>query len=171
MFKIGEVVAYGATGVCTVENICSTALNRAGTKTQECYVLRPVAAPTCLTYVPTANSLLTERMRPVLSADQIHAMLDSIREQPLEWIDDPRQRAEVFGGIAAAGLSAQLLQLIACLYLEKKNRCGDKRRFSAGDDRLLTAAERIVSEEFAYTLKIKPNQVSAYIADYLKQTI
>lgn len=170
MFQIGEVVAYGATGVCTIEDIRHMSLSRAGTKKQEYYVLKPVATPTCLTYVPTGNSQLTEKLRRVLTAHEIDAMLDSIRGQHLEWIDDARQRADVFGQIISKGLTADLLKLISCLYLEKKACSGKGRRFSTADERLLTSAERVVSEEFSYSLQIKPNQVTTYIAERMQET-
>lgn len=168
MFQIGEVVAYGATGVCTIEDVCYTSLSRAGTKKQEYYVLRPAATPTCLTYVPTGNSVLTEKMRRVLSREEINAMLASIRGQSLAWIEDARQRAEAYGQILSRGLSGDLLKLISCLYLEKKSCSGKGRRFSTADDRLLASAERMVSEEFSYSLNIKPDQVTAYIAEHLE---
>lgn len=170
MFQIGEIVAYGATGVCTIEDIRLMSMSRSGVKKQEYYVLKPMATPTCLTYVPV-SSPMTERMRRVLSASQIDAMLDAVREQRIDWIEDARQRAEVFGGIVSSGLTERLLLLIGCLYAEKKTCYGQGRRFSAADDRLLCSAERVVSEEFAYSLQIRPNQVTAYIAQRLNQSI
>ena len=65
MFQIGEVVAYGATGICKVEDVKVMSLSRTGADRQEYYILRPVATPTCATYVPTANEALTGKMRRV----------------------------------------------------------------------------------------------------------
>ena len=45
MFQIGEMVSYGATGICTVEDIRMESLSRAGTRKQEYYILRPAARP------------------------------------------------------------------------------------------------------------------------------
>lgn len=170
MFQIGEVVAYGATGVCTIDDIRLMSMSRSGTKKQEYYVLRPAATPTCLTYVPT-SSPLTEKMRRVLSKDQIDAMLSEIHGQALDWIDDARRRADSFGAIISGGLTAELLKLIGCLYEEKQACSGRGRRFSTADDRLLASAERVVSEEFSYALQISPGEVSSYIAEKLNQTI
>ena len=166
MFQIGEVVAYGATGVCTIDDIRLMSMSRSGTKKQEYYVLRPAATPTCLTYVPT-SSPLTEKMRRILRRDEIDAMLSDIRGQKLDWIEDTRRRADVFGAIISGGLTAELLKLIGCLYEEKQSCSGRGRRFSTADDRLLASAERVVSEEFSYSLQIKPSEVSAYIAERL----
>jgi len=167
MFQVGEVVAYGATGVCTVEAIEMRSMSRAGTKKQEYYVLRPLASPSCMTYVPTGNEVLTGRMRRVMSKTEIDAMLETIRGEKLLWIEDPRQRTEQYSQILARGLTGDLLKLIGCLFLEKKSCAGKGRRFSAADDRLLSNAERVVSEEFSYSLQIKPGQVVAYIAEHL----
>lgn len=164
MFQIGEVVSYGATGICTVEDIRYESLSRAGTKKQEYYILRPAAAPTCTTYVPTGNEALVARMRRIYSKEQIDSMIDSVRGQQLEWIEDTRHRADVYGQIVSQGISSRLLMLIACLYLEKKTRSKGGRKFCATDEKILSSAERMVSEEFSYALQIPQNQVSAYIA-------
>ena len=169
MFQIGEVVSYGATGICTIEDIRMESLSRSGVKKQEYYILRPAASPTCTTYVPTANETLTAKMRRVLCKDEIDAMILSVKGRQLEWIDDTRRRADAFGQILAGGISTELLKLIGCLYLEKKARSKGGKKFCATDEKILSSAERMVSEEFAYALQIAEKEVSAYIADRMGQ--
>lgn len=167
MFQIGEVVSYGATGICTIEDIREEALSRAGTRKQTYYILRPNASPTCITYVPVTNETLTAKMRRVYTRDEIDRLIDSIRGQKLLWIEDTRRRADAFGQILSKGISGELLKLIACLYLEKRSRAKGGKKFCATDEKLLSSAERMVSEEFSYSLQIPQNQVSAYIAEKL----
>ena len=171
MFEVGEVVSYGATGICTIEDIRLESLSRAGTKKQEYYILRPVATPTCATYVPVANETLTAKMRRIYTAQQIDELILSVKDQKLEWIEDTRRRADVFGQIVSRGISAELLMLISCLYLEKKSRSKGGRKFCATDEKLLASAERIVSEEFAYALQIPQKQVTSYIAGRMGNTV
>ena len=168
MFRVGEVVSYGATGICTVEGIEVISLSRARMGKQEYYILRPIAAPTCVTYVPTANEALTAKMRLVYTKKQIDDLLRSVKEEQIEWIEDTRRRTEAFSQIVSGGISASLLRLIACLYLEKQSRIASGRKFCATDEKILHSAERIVREEFAYALGIEPEQVTAYIAEKLK---
>ena len=165
MFRIGEVVSYGTAGICTIEDIRFESLSRTGTKKQEYYILRPAASPTCTTYVPTANAVLTAKMRRLYSREQIDGMIDSVRGQKLAWIEDTRQRADVYGQIVSQGISSRLLMLIACLYLEKMTRSKSGRKLCATDEKILISAERMVSEEFSYALQIPQNRVAAYIAD------
>ena len=169
MFQIGEVVSYGATGICTIEDIRLESLSKAGTKKQEFYILRPAATPTCTTYVPVGNEALTAKMRKILSKEEIDTLIDSVQGQRLEWIEDPRHRADAFGQIVSRGISPELLKLIACLYLEKGNRTQCGKKFPATDEKLLASAERLVSEEFAYALQIPEEEVSAYIAKRIKK--
>lgn len=168
MFQVGEVVAYGATGICKIEDIKVMSLSRAGTNKQEYYILRPAAAPTCTTYVPTANEALTGKMRRVFTAREIDDLIASVKGEQLEWIEDTRRRADAFSQVVAKGISPELLKLIGCLYLEKKARAGAGKKFCATDEKILNSAERIVSEEFAYALNIPQAEVSAYIADKMK---
>lgn len=169
MFQIGEVVSYGTTGICTIEDIRMESLSRAGARKQEYYILRPLATPTCVTYVPTANEALTSKMRPVMTAGDIDRMIDSVGGEVLPWIEDTRQRADAYQRILNGGISAELLRLIGCLYLEKKKRAKGGRKFCATDEKLLSSAERIVGEEFAYALHIPEKEVSAYIAERIQK--
>ncbi len=126
MFQIGQVVSYGTTGICTIEDIRQEALSKSGVKKQEYYVLRPLAAPTCTTYVPVSNEKLLAKIRPVMDKVQIDAMIDSTGGESLFWIEDTRRRTEAYQQVISGGISTELLKLIACLYLEKENRtqCG-----------------------------------------------
>lgn len=164
MYQIGTVVSYGTTGICTIEDIRMESLSRAGARKQEYYVLRPLATPTCVTYVPTGNEALTGKMRPVMTGEAIDSMIDAVGGETLPWIEDTRQRADAYQKILNGGISGELLRLIGCLYLEKKSRAKGGRKFCATDEKLLSSAERMVSEEFAYALHIPEKEVSAYIA-------
>ena len=165
MFQIGEVVSYSTTGVCTIVDIRMESLSRTGARKQEYYVLRPMATPSCVTYVPTGNPTLTAKMRQLMTGEEIDRMIDSVKGQSLEWIEDTRQRAESFQRILSGGISPDLLKLISRLYLEKKSRSRGGRKFCATDEKILTSAERILSEEFAYALRIPEKEVSEYIAN------
>ena len=84
MFEVGEVVSYGATGICTIEDIRLESLSRAGTRKQEYYILRPVATPTCTAYVPVGNEALTAKMRRIYTKEQIDAMVERLRTLCME---------------------------------------------------------------------------------------
>ncbi len=167
MYQIGDVVSYGTTGVCSIVDIRMDSMTRAGKK-QEFYILQPLATPTCTTMVPTGNETLLLKMRRVLTKDEIDAMLTSVRGQRLAWIEDTRQRAETYTQILSDGITGELLKLISCLYLEKKSRSQTGRKFCLTDEKLLSSAQRMVSEEFAYSLQIPKNQVAPYIAERME---
>lgn len=164
MFQIGEVVSYGTTGICTIEDIRCESLSRAGVKKQEYYVLRPAATPTCITYVPVGNEKLVGKIRRIMTREEIDQMIDSVKGQSLPWIEDTRQRSEAYQRVLSGGISGELLKLISCLYLEKKNRACGGKKFCATDEKILSSAERMVSEEFSYALQIGEKQVAPYIA-------
>ncbi len=171
MYRIGEVVSYGTVGICTVDDIRMESSGRGSTKKQEYYVLKPSATPTCMIYVPRTNESLTKKMRPILTKVQIDEMISSARGKKVPWIEDTRQRTDAYQQIVLKGISEELLLLIACLYEEKRAREEEKRKFCATDEKLLASAERLVSEEFSYSLQISREQVSAYIAQKIKTAI
>ena len=64
MFKIGEYVVYGNTGVCKVEDI--TTMDMVGTE-KEYYVLVPVYNKNGRAFLPVDNTKVV--IRPVLTKD------------------------------------------------------------------------------------------------------
>ena len=49
-------------------------------------------------YVPLDNERLIARMRPVLSQQELEALLVGADDAPLAWIDDPTERKDRFSG-------------------------------------------------------------------------
>ena len=68
MFEVGQTVLYGTEGVCRITEIQEM---KVGKKKSEYYVLKPVYRDGATIYVPMDNATLLNRMRQVLSAEEI----------------------------------------------------------------------------------------------------
>ena len=73
MFKVGEYVVYGNTGVCKVEDI--TTMDMVGTE-KEYYVLVPVYNKNGRAFLPVDNTKVV--IRPVLTKDEALKLIDTI---------------------------------------------------------------------------------------------
>ena len=78
MFQVGDMVCYGTAGAC---RIASHEARRYGDKVQNCFVLKPVFDKSMTICVPDGNPVLMERMHPVMTKEEILAL---IRELPGE---------------------------------------------------------------------------------------
>lgn len=161
MFSINEIVSYGSTGICKIEDIRSEKLNG---HNASYYILKPVYSPDSTVYLPIDNEALTSKMRYILTKQDVDSLIKRINKNSIDWIDNDQQRAETFGKIISSGIHNDILLLIKCLYNKKISLQNSNKKFHAADEKMLCAAEKIINEEFAYVLNIEPKDVNNYIS-------
>ena len=167
MFQVNDTVVYGSQSVCTLTEICE---RKIGGEKILYYVLKPVFDNKSAIYVPCANPKLVEKMRHILSAAEIYALIDSLQEDSLEWIPDDAQRKEEYNKIILSGDRKALAQLIRLLYLHKQRQKAAGKKFHNVDEQLLDRAQKLLHEEFAYVLRITPQEVPPFIAKQIEIT-
>lgn len=166
MYQAGETVFYGTEGVCRVEEIRDM---KVGRETAAYYVLRPIYREGSVVYVPVQNELLVSRMRPLLTKKQIDRMIDEVNEEDEDWIDDASERKAEFQRILVSADRRELLSMVRVLFLRRQNlqTCG--KRLRANDEQMLRDAERLLDDEFAVVLNIRPREVAEYIRSRVKE--
>ena len=159
MFERGDYVKYGAQGIFRIEGVRSMRFGP-GRAEERYYVLQPVAEGGAQVFVPAARELLTGRMRPVPTAEEIDSMIQSVRGQSLPWISDRKERTAGYKQILARRSEPELLLLVDCLYLQS---CRRAKGLSPGDAQLLKQAKEIIDEEFSFSLRLPAEKVGSYI--------
>lgn len=158
--KIGTYVMYGKTGVCLVKEQTTMA-------GELYYVLTPVGDSRSSVYVPCHNPDLLARMRPLLTREEIDALLSEIDTVRLAWIDDRNERAMLYRTITGSGDRKELVRLLACLMRKKQERIAIGKRLSSMDENFLQECVRLVQEEFSMVLGVSAREVGSYIQERL----
>ena len=161
MYRIGETVLYGTEGVCTIIEVREMKIGR---ETAKYYVLRPVYREGSTVFVPVNNQMLLAKMRPLLSVDEINAMLTDISGE-----EDASQRKTEFQRILLGGDRQELLRMIRTLYLHRQCLQEKGKRLRTNDDQMLRDAEKLLNDEFALVLGIKQREVPEYIRQRLEE--
>lgn len=169
-YQKGDYVRYGTDGVCIVADIeAMVSADRRSIKNY--YVLRPVADSGTKVFVPLDNPTLLGRMRAILTREEVdHAILESSRN-PLEWVADRSRRAEQFREIVKAAEPLALLQLCCCIHNRRLQLSREGKRLSDSDEAVLKQAEKLVENEFAFSLNIQRQEVGAYIHSLRNQAV
>ena len=154
-----EFVHYGAYGVCQVEDLRPMRFGP-GEPLRDYYVLRSVDQNGADIYVPADNPKLMSRMRPVPTQDEIDRLLAGVREDRLPWIEDRKQRLDTFRDILCRSDERELLLLARCLY---EKSLESARGLPSTDAQILKKAEAVISQTFAFSLRIDKQQVGGYI--------
>ncbi len=158
--KKNEYVRYGANGVCLIEDV--TKMKVSGDE-REFYVLRPVANGASTIYVPADNERLTERMKGVLSKSEIDSLISSARKQSIDWVNDRNERRELFHSIISKCDRRELLLLVSCVYQKKRELIANGKKLASSDDEALKVAERLIEDEFSFSLGLDGDKISDYI--------
>lgn len=163
MPRVNDYVNYSTHGICKIEDLRFIKFDSCASG-HDYYVLKPIARDTSSLFVPADNPILMERMRPVLSPEEIDQIILSVKDQNLLWISDRKQRSAQFQEILRTRDERELLLLISCLYLKSTET---EKGLSNTDAQVLKKAESIIDQEFSFSLKISTSSIGSYIRERL----
>ena len=158
--KIGEVVVYRKQGMYKIQEIKEQEI---GGISKNYYVLRSVYDSNSSLYVPTDAENISEVMEYILTKDEIHKIIEKSKESAMSWIENSGERSETFNAVIKEGDLVEILRLLR-LFIERKAQKDQKpvRNF-ARDEKVLSMAQKIISEAFAYPLGLTKSEVIDYI--------
>ena len=166
MLTVNSHVIYASVGACKITDIIT---RNFGAGNKQYYVLSPVFGNSSLFYVPTDNDAARSLMMPVLSRDQVEALINSMPSENPEWIADNRARNLTCSEILKSGDRTRLIRMIKAIYAKKTERSAAGKCLGTADEMALNKAENILYGEFALVLGIKPGEVVGYIEHRLAE--
>ena len=158
MFKIGDYVVYGNTGICRVEDI--TSLNMNGSE-KEYYVLVPAEGNNSRSFLPVDNTKVV--IRPVLTKEQAMNLIDDI--ESVEEIDaaNDKAREEKYRELAKKCDCRSWVSIIKTIYVRKKDRIAQGKKATATDDRYFKLAEDSLYSELGFAIGVDKNGMEEFI--------
>lgn len=160
MYSVNETVRYGGSGVCTVQDITTM---RFGRTRERYYVLKPVYQNASLIYVPVDNEALTSKMRPVLTREEVDALINEMPSVETAWQEDSQLRKESFDALLRSNQCRDLVVLIKTLQEHKIRRQKIGKALHVTDETYLREAQRLLFDELAGPLGLMPAQVHDYL--------
>lgn len=161
MFQPGELVVYGATGVCRVESIRQSEPHSA-LQGKTCYLLKPLYQDGVI-YTPVENKKVP--IRPVMTREDADALISLIPTMQAEACRAPTIQAltQHYQAVIRSGDRRYLIRLMMSIYAKQKQAEAQKRRLGMVDERYMKQAERLLYGELAAALEIPFDQVQPYI--------
>ena len=167
LFEAGSHVRYGGNGICLVDRV-EEIVYPDRSEPRRCYVLRPIRNPGVEITVPLDNEALCSRIKPLRTKEELDAMLsEAIGAAAMPWQSDRKLRAQEFRRILSGGEAQALLALIHCVLKQSSELAKRGKHLSAADDTARKDAERMLDEEFAFTLGTTPQEAGRYICERL----
>lgn len=165
MFQPGELVVYGSTGVCRVEEITRPNLI-GGDRRRQYYLLKPLWQDGVI-YAPVDSEKVS--IRPVISREEAEALIDQMpgieaaacRGATMQALAQQYQTAVRDGGHQA------LIEMMKAIYSKRSRAEAKNRRLGVVDERYMRQAEKMLYGELAAALEIPYDEVEPYIAQRL----
>jgi len=166
MYQIGNKVIYGIHGVCVVADLEK---RRVDGKQVVYLALEPAGQSGSRFLVPTHNAAAMAKVRPVLSREELEALLSSKAIREDAWIRDEGQRKQLYRELISSCDRQRLAQMICCLYRYRATLSAAGKKFHMCDDNFLRDAEKILAGEIASTLEIPSTEAIKYLRSKLKE--
>ena len=165
MFKINDVVVYGAQGVCEIVGVED---QRIGRESKMYFDLKPKNDKGATFYVPTWNEKALAKMRKVMTKQDVDALIDSMPSQKPTWIANEKDRKETYKNILTSGDQATVISMVQALYIRKKEREAEGKRLHMSDEYFLKGAEQLLYNEWQYVLNVDKAGLMAYIFERIE---
>ena len=160
MFQINDVVVYGAQGVCKIVGTQEQKIDGAN---KIYFVLKPADDRGATFYVPTWNEKALDKMRKVMTKQDVDALIDSMPSKKPAWIENENKRKETYKRILSGGNQAEIISMIQAIYLHKKEREAEGKRLHISDEHFMKDAEQLLYNEWQYVLNVDKAGLMAYI--------
>jgi len=156
----GDYVLYKSCGICRIDEIRRDSFG--GDEERDYYVLSSVNDSRSSAYIPVGSPVAMSMQR-LLKADEIHEAIRRLPDETPDWITESRARNAAYTEILNSGDRCAILGLLSVLTDYKREQLAKKRKFYSGDEKLLTAAAKLITDEFSFVLGIPKNEVVPYI--------
>lgn len=160
MFQRGDKVLYGIHGVCDIVGLDVKTVDR---KTIEYYVLTPVEQPGARFYVPTQNAAAVAKLRPLMTQEELIALLNSSEAGEDSWIPDENLRKQRYRELITSGDRIALVKMVNALHKHKKQQQASGKKFHLCDENFLRDAQKLLDSEFSLVLNLDRSEVTDYV--------
>lgn len=164
MFKVGEYVVYGNTGVCRVEGIGPLPI---GSSDKDYYTLVPVYGRNSRIYAVVDSDKVV--MRPILTRKESDALIDELEEIDSLSIGDEKRREEIYKETMKTCDCKEWVRIIKTLYSRKMDRLSKGKKVTSSDERYLQMAEENLYGELAFSLQMPKEEVQEFMAEKIRK--
>lgn len=163
MFKVGDYVVYGNTGVCRIEDIGPLSI---GSKDKDYYTLIPMYGRNSRLYTVVDSDKVV--IRPIMTKQESDALIDEMEDIDALWIGDEKRREEIYKEKMKTCDCKAWVQIIKTLYVRKMDRLAKGKKVTSSDEKYLNLAEDNLYGELAFSLEMPKEKVGEFILEKIR---
>ncbi len=169
MFKVGDYVSYGNSGVCQIVDMIWMNSGASSDTEKQYYVLQPVYNTSGKIYTPIDNDRVI--MRNLISYDMAEALLaDATDIMPIPEAP-PREMDAEYKKRIRSGDCRQWMSIIKTVKIKKNIREKKGKKLTSSDERYLKEVSGKLYEELSFVMKKNVDQVKEIVEASLVEDV
>lgn len=166
MFKKGDYIVYGSTGICVIEDI--TTMDLPGiAKERLYYVMLPYRRNGNKIFTPVDNPKM--KLRRILTKEETLALIDEIPAMEQVGITEEKLREQKYKEYVRSCECRNWIRMLKTLKQRNRERMKQGKKITATDERYCKLAEDNLYTEFSISLDVPKEEIQAYIENRLQQ--
>ncbi len=166
MYEAGQMVVYGAHGVCSIMGTEMRSIDR---KQVEYLVLQPLQQPDSRYYVPAHNQNALAKMRPLMEKTALMELLQSGDIKNAQWIPDENQRKQYYRQLITSLDLEAMIRMIHVLRQQRTELMKAGKKFHLCDENFLRDAQKLLQTELRLVLDIPEAELEGYLQDIIEK--
>lgn len=164
MYKVGDYIMYGKSGVCQIKDICASPFDENDTKTY--YVLSPLFGAATVIYTPVENTKIASRT--LMEKCDASSLIDKMPEICELEIENEKMRRDIYKQTVASLVPEGFVKVIKTVYSRRRAFAAAKRHLTEVDVEYESYAKRSLYSELSVVLGIPFEEVEQYVIDCIE---
>ena len=165
MFKVGDLVVYGNSGVCRVESIGPSALEGAD-KSKDYYFLTPYFSGSSRILIPCDNDKVV--IRAIISREEATDLLNEISDIKELEITDEKNREQTYKDVMRRCDCKEIVSILKTIYFRKCARLAEGKKITASDEKYFLMAEEMLYGELSVALEVAKDKIKENVVSKIK---
>lgn len=166
MFKIGDFVIKGSSGICRIDNIGHLDISAAN-KERLYFFLSPLNETNSKLYVPTDRK--DSGLRKVITEEEAWRIIEEIPNIDEAWISDDKQREQKYKEAIQSCDLTRLVSIIKSMYHRKQQRTAQGKKNTSVDEHFFKVAENNLYTELAFAIGKNREDMREIIAGRIEE--
>lgn len=162
MFRVGDYVVYGNTGICRIEDITHLD-NGVGDSDKLYYVLVPDDGRGGKSFLPVDNTKVV--LRAVITKEEALELIDRIPRIEKIGVGNDKQREEKYKELAKQCDCESWVTIIKTIYVRRQERIAQGKKITATDDKYCRIAEDSLYSELGFAIGKNKDEMEAFIRE------
>ena len=115
--------------------------------------------------IPVDNNKVS--ILELLSQEEAEEILESFKEEGADWIDEDKDRTEIYNEVIKKGNRIEIAKIINALMKEKVLLESNGKKFHEKDKKMLLGIQNILFSELAFLLNTTSEDIEEKVSEYI----